>query len=293
MWIEELQSDAFFVTLNKSETEYSPSTLYRDYALSPTLFHWESQSTTSVDSKTGQRYINHRQRGTNILIFVREAKEDDLGTSPYVFLGPAEYVSHEGDRNRVHLAAQVRDADGSLPRCERGCGVTSASDSLWPASTSSGGRPLGTLSFMTAEPLTPNELARALDVQPVTIRTYLRSKYGVLAARKRDSLVARCRAGRRCPSRVRSSGGPVAVRTDDLIRLYPEVFHMAADGSWPSIERHGLLSSAALVDRWELEPTSALEAADRATRGLPRARARHPRHCSGSRSETHSRALLG
>ena len=44
------------------------------------------------------------------------------------------------------------------------------------------------------------------------------------------------------------------MRTEDLIRLYPEVFHMAADGSWPSIERHGLLSSAELVDRWELEP---------------------------------------
>ncbi|WP_136709606.1 hypothetical protein [Agromyces sp. H66] len=44
------------------------------------------------------------------------------------------------------------------------------------------------------------------------------------------------------------------MRTADLIRLYPQVFHMAADGSWPSIERHGLLSSAALVDRWDLEP---------------------------------------
>jgi superfamily II DNA or RNA helicase/HKD family nuclease len=98
IWVEELKSDAFFVTLKKSEREYSATTLYRDFALSPTLFHWESQSTTSVDSKTGQRYIQHRDRGTNILIFVREAKDNDLGTSPYVFLGPAEYVSHEGDR---------------------------------------------------------------------------------------------------------------------------------------------------------------------------------------------------
>jgi len=97
-WIEELGADAFFVTLRKSEREYSATTLYRDFALSPALFHWESQSTTSVNSKTGQRYINHRQNGTSILIFVRETKDNDLGTSPYVFLGPAEYVSHEGDR---------------------------------------------------------------------------------------------------------------------------------------------------------------------------------------------------
>ena len=40
--------DAFFVTLKKSEADYSPTTMYRDYPISPTLFHWESQSTTSV-----------------------------------------------------------------------------------------------------------------------------------------------------------------------------------------------------------------------------------------------------
>lgn len=98
VWVEPWQADAFFVTLNKAEAEYSATTLYRDYALSPTLFHWESQSTTSAESKTGQRYIHHRERGTNVLIFVREAKDNDLGTSPYVFLGPAKYESHEGER---------------------------------------------------------------------------------------------------------------------------------------------------------------------------------------------------
>lgn len=41
------------------------------------------------------------------------------------------------------------------------------------------------------------------------------------------------------------------MRVDDLIRLYPRVFHMSADGSWPSIARHGLLSTAALVEKWE------------------------------------------
>lgn len=41
------------------------------------------------------------------------------------------------------------------------------------------------------------------------------------------------------------------MRVDDLVRLYPRVFHMTADGSWPSILRHGLLSTAALVQKWE------------------------------------------
>jgi hypothetical protein len=94
----EINTDAFLVTLHKSEADYSPTTMYRDYAISPTLFHWESQSATSVTSKTGQRYIDHRQRGSNIFIFARANIEIEIGTSPYVFLGPATYASHTGDR---------------------------------------------------------------------------------------------------------------------------------------------------------------------------------------------------
>ena len=97
-WCEEVGADAFLITLKKSDSDYSPTTMYRDFALSPDLFHWESQSTTSSTSPTGQRYIHHRERGSHILLFVRQAKTNALGTSPYVFLGPADYVSHEGDR---------------------------------------------------------------------------------------------------------------------------------------------------------------------------------------------------
>ena len=97
-WCESANADAFLITLKKTDTDYSPTTMYRDFALSPELFHWESQSTTSSTSPTGQRYIRHRERGSHILLFVREAKTDALGAAPYVFLGPADYVSHEGDR---------------------------------------------------------------------------------------------------------------------------------------------------------------------------------------------------
>ncbi|MDA2891928.1 DUF3427 domain-containing protein [Mycolicibacterium sp. BiH015] len=98
-WCASVNTDAFLITLKKSDTEYSPTTMYRDFALSPELFHWESQSTTSAGSPTGQRYINHRQRGSHILLFVREAKKSQFGDgAPYIFLGPADYVSHEGER---------------------------------------------------------------------------------------------------------------------------------------------------------------------------------------------------
>ena len=87
--------DAFFVTLQKSEAEYSPTTMYRDYPISPTLFHWESQSVATVASATGQRYLN----GTSTkLIFVRQRRVDESGTAPSLFAGPVHYVSHTGAR---------------------------------------------------------------------------------------------------------------------------------------------------------------------------------------------------
>jgi superfamily II DNA or RNA helicase len=90
--------DAFFVTLRKAETDFSPTTMYQDYAISPTLFHWESQSTTASASPTGQRYIHQRANGSEVLIFSRESKLDALGTRAYTFLGTADYASHTGDR---------------------------------------------------------------------------------------------------------------------------------------------------------------------------------------------------
>lgn len=95
----QLDTDVFLVTLKKSEAEYSPTTMYRDYAISPDLFHWESQSKTTVTSPTGQRYVRQRAHGNEILIFVREAKTWEFGSAaPYTLLGPADYVSHRREQ---------------------------------------------------------------------------------------------------------------------------------------------------------------------------------------------------
>jgi superfamily II DNA or RNA helicase/HKD family nuclease len=96
--VPELDSDIFFVTLNKTERDYSPTTMYEDYAISEDLFHWQSQSTTSELSNTGQRYINHGSQGGSIFLFVREQKRRNGATEPYIFLGPMEYVGHEGSK---------------------------------------------------------------------------------------------------------------------------------------------------------------------------------------------------
>jgi hypothetical protein len=96
--LPELRTDVLFVTLNKTASEYSPTTLYEDYAISDELFHWQSQSTTSANSPTGQRYIYHQEHGSLILLFVREEKERHGLACPYHFLGLVLYQSHSGSR---------------------------------------------------------------------------------------------------------------------------------------------------------------------------------------------------
>jgi hypothetical protein len=98
LWIEAAASDVFFVDLRKTERQYSPTTMYRDYAISRDLFHWESQSQQAPHQARVQRYINHRARGTRVLLFVRESKTFALGTQPFTFLGPAEYLDHRGEK---------------------------------------------------------------------------------------------------------------------------------------------------------------------------------------------------
>ncbi len=97
-WLNDKQTDVLLITLNKSDKEYSPTTMYNDYSINSRLFHWQSQSTTSADSPTGQRYIHHKARGSHVLLFVRETKSDACGAAPYTFLGTADYVSHTGSR---------------------------------------------------------------------------------------------------------------------------------------------------------------------------------------------------
>lgn len=98
-WCEDIGTDALFVTLDKDEKDFSPTTRYRDFAMSETRFHWESQSSTSASSPTGTRYREHRTRGTHVLLFVRRFKTTDIGgPQPWMLLGPAEFVEHTGSR---------------------------------------------------------------------------------------------------------------------------------------------------------------------------------------------------
>lgn len=93
-WLPDIETDLFAFTLDKSSGDFSPTTRYRDYAISRDLIHWESQSTTSLASKTGRRYISQAQSGTRVMLFARVSATDRA----FWFLGPATYVDHDGER---------------------------------------------------------------------------------------------------------------------------------------------------------------------------------------------------
>jgi hypothetical protein len=85
--------ELLFVTLDKSGNDYSPTTRYRDYAISADRFHWETQSAASVTRESGKRYVESPANGSSFFLFVRPKPGDAFG-----FLGPVEYESHRGDR---------------------------------------------------------------------------------------------------------------------------------------------------------------------------------------------------
>lgn len=96
---EEAGVDLFFVTLVKNDEDFSESTRYADYPISRDLFQWESQSTTTLSSKDGQRYIHHGELGHSIYLCVRNTRQNSIGVAnAFTLLGDVTHVSHKGEK---------------------------------------------------------------------------------------------------------------------------------------------------------------------------------------------------
>jgi len=97
-----IQSENFeilFVTLDKNEKQFSPTTMYHDYAINDELFHWQSQNSARPDRGRGLDYIRHREIGKRLFLFVRENSKDEIGrTMGFVNYGEVDYVSHTGSQ---------------------------------------------------------------------------------------------------------------------------------------------------------------------------------------------------
>lgn len=90
---KEIKTDLLAFTLDKTEGDFSPTTRYRDYAISRDLIHWESQSGTNSESETGLRYQHHVEQGSRVFLFARQTRS----SRAFHFIGPATYVSHTGN----------------------------------------------------------------------------------------------------------------------------------------------------------------------------------------------------
>ncbi len=84
--------ELLFVTLDKSEG-YHERIAYHDYAISPELFHWQTQNSAGPDTPAGRRYAESPDNGWKFLLFVRETRED-----AYCTIGQVSRVTIEGDR---------------------------------------------------------------------------------------------------------------------------------------------------------------------------------------------------
>lgn len=88
--LTEQKTELLFVTLDKSDALHE-GVAYDDYAISRSLFHWQSQSSTRPNTPTGQRYIQQADNGWQFQLFIRLNKQ-----SPYRACGPADFVSYHG-----------------------------------------------------------------------------------------------------------------------------------------------------------------------------------------------------
>ncbi|MDD5461177.1 MAG: DUF3427 domain-containing protein [Methylococcales bacterium] len=94
--ILECKIELMFVTLDKSEG-FADRVQYHDYAISPKLFHWQSQNKARATNITGQRYLNSvagpSANGWRFYLFVRENNN-----SVFAVLGEALLIKAEGER---------------------------------------------------------------------------------------------------------------------------------------------------------------------------------------------------
>lgn len=91
--------ELMFVTLDKNEKQFSPTTMYHDYAINEHLFHWQSQNSSRPDRGRGKEYIEHQNIGKRLFLFVREQSKDEYGrTMGFVNFGEVSYVSHTGSQ---------------------------------------------------------------------------------------------------------------------------------------------------------------------------------------------------
>lgn len=94
-----LNTELLFINLIKSEENFSPTTMYDDYAINEKLFHWQSQNSAAPKTIKGESYINHQENDKKILLFIREKSHNENGKRMgYVFVGEGTLKEFYGSK---------------------------------------------------------------------------------------------------------------------------------------------------------------------------------------------------
>lgn len=97
--VKRFNSELLFINLIKSEENFSPTTMYDDYAINELLFHWQSQNSAGPETPKGRSYIDHQDNKKKILLFIREKANDEFGnTMGYVFVGEGNLEKFYGSK---------------------------------------------------------------------------------------------------------------------------------------------------------------------------------------------------
>lgn len=102
--LKPIKTQLLFVTLDKKQG-FSARVAYHDYAISPTLFHWQSQNSAGAHTPSGQRYIQSRHNGWRFQLFVRENL-----TTPFIALGAVRLANAPTGSQPMSMVWQLERA---------------------------------------------------------------------------------------------------------------------------------------------------------------------------------------
>ncbi|HEY8330422.1 MAG TPA: DUF3427 domain-containing protein [Pseudomonas sp.] len=92
--LAEAKSHILLVTLNKQGK--AEEHRYLDHWIDERTFHWQSQNSTTPESRRGREIIEHEKLGLSIHLFVREDRKQAGKAAPFTYHGPVRYRSHSG-----------------------------------------------------------------------------------------------------------------------------------------------------------------------------------------------------
>jgi superfamily II DNA or RNA helicase/SOS-response transcriptional repressor LexA len=92
--LAEKNAHVLLVTINKQGKREEHR--YHDYWIDEETFHWQSQNSTTPESKRGKELIEHEKLGIKILLFVRDAKLSGGKAAPFTYYGEVHYLRHKG-----------------------------------------------------------------------------------------------------------------------------------------------------------------------------------------------------